>query len=396
MKFNVEKLVKEFNRVNGARVQWSSNSVKYIFEQIQDFDESLIEEVILNEKSDVIQNIMNPQFLNSYIKEKELKERLEKLEKSKEQEEQQTVTLGLVEKALAKVMVEEYAPTLAESIKEDVDKYIKETYGNLERQVTFTLPQYGGSTNGEITHEMFETVLKFVMADEPVMLVGPAGTGKNVICKQIAKAMNLDFYFTNAVTQEYKLTGFIDANGHFHETEFYKAFKNGGVFMLDEIDASIPEVLIILNAAIANRYFDFPNGKIEAHPDFRIIAAGNTFGTGASYTYVGRNQLDGASLDRFALLHIGYSERIENSLTDDKELLKFVREFRKICERNEINHIVSYRTINRLSKMSSVLSVEDNLKSCLLKNLETDDINMIASEMRNRSEWKEGLVKCAG
>lgn len=76
-----------------------------------------------------------------------------------------------------------------------------------------------------------------------------------VICQQVAEALGLDFYFTNAVTQEYKLTGFIDANGNYQETQFYKAFTKGGLFFLDEMDASIPETLIILNAAIANRYY---------------------------------------------------------------------------------------------------------------------------------------------
>ena len=187
----------------------------------------------------------------------------------------------------------------------------------------------------------------------------------------------------------------MDANGNFHETEFYKAFKNGGIFMLDEIDASIPEVLIILNAAIANRYFDFPNGKIEAHPDFRVIAAGNTFGTGASYTYVGRNQLDGASLDRFALIHVEYSEKIENSLADDKDLLKFIRKFRKSCEDNSINHIVSYRAITRMNKMKQVMPVKEVLESCLVKNLEKDDIRMIVNCMNGSNEWERGLKECA-
>lgn len=391
---NIEKLVKEYNRLNNCRAQWASASVKAIFEKVKDYPEEVIEEIIKAKKTDMMSEIINPGFIEQFMANKELERKLADMKAEKEKEEQQTVTLGLVEKALAKVMVEEYAPELATSIKADVDKYIMETYGKLTQPVTYTVPERNGSTDGEILHEKFETVLNFVMADEPVMLVGPAGTGKNVICKQIAKAMNLPFYFTNAVTQEYKLTGFVDANGNFHETEFYKAFKDGGIFMLDEIDASIPEVLIILNAAIANRYFDFPNGKIEAHPDFRVIAAGNTFGTGASYTYVGRNQLDGASLDRFALVHVEYSERIENSLTDDQELLDFIREFRRICEKNDINHIVSYRTITRLNKMKSAMQIEENLKACLLKNLEKDDINMIIGEMQTRNKWAGGLKSC--
>lgn len=80
--------------------------------------------------------------------------------------------------------------------------------------------------------------------------------------------MGLDFYFTNAVSQEYKLTGFIDANGKYQETQFYKAFTQGGLFFLDEMDASIPEVLVILNAAIANRYFDFSKWKSRSTSRF--------------------------------------------------------------------------------------------------------------------------------
>ncbi|MCA7081854.1 AAA family ATPase, partial [Staphylococcus aureus] len=112
----------------------------------------------------------------------------------------------------------------------------------------------------------------------PLLLVGPAGSGKNVVLEQVAKDLGKDFYFTNAVTEEYKLTGFIDASGTYQETQFYQAFTKGGIFFLDEMDASVPEALVILNAAIANRYFNFPNGKAQAHPDFTVVAAAYTTG----------------------------------------------------------------------------------------------------------------------
>jgi hypothetical protein len=246
-----------------------------------------------------------------------------------------------------------------------------------------------------IQHERFETVLKFVANDEPVFLTGPAGSGKNVICKQVAEALGLKFYFTNAVTQEYKLTGFTDAMGNYQETQFYKAFKNGGVFMLDEMDASIPEVLVILNAAIANRYFDFPApiGYVEAHPDFRVIAAGNTVGSGADYQYVGRNQLDAASLDRFAIVKIDYSEAIENSVAcGDAELVKFCREFRNAAIKAGQQTIVSYRAIGRLAKMSQILDKDEALETCLVKGMEKDDVNVIFSAI-NSSDWKTALGK---
>lgn len=305
------------------------------------------------------------------------------------------VEFGMLEKALANVMLNEYSDILATEMYERIDNYVKETYGEVTRTINYEIPSRNGALKNQITHEKFEEVLSFVMADEPVMLVGSAGTGKNVICKQVAEAMNLDFYFSNAVTQEHKLTGFIDANGTFHETQFYKAFTNGGLFFLDEIDGSIPEVLIILNAAIANRYFDFPTGKVEAHEDFRVIASGNTYGTGASYEYSGRMQLDGASLDRFAIVEIDYSPRIEENLTEDTELLDFVRSFRSACKNNGINHIVSYRSITRMDKLADLLKLEEILRSCLVKNLEQDDLNIIRNAMGGLGDnrWASALMK---
>lgn len=166
--------------------------------------------------------------------------------------------------------------------------------------------------------------------------------------------------------------------------------------MLDEMDASIPEVLVILNSAIANRYFDFPApiGYVEAHPDFRVISAGNTFGLGADYEYVGRNQLDMASLDRFAMVRIDYDKEIELSITEnDKELVDFCEDFRKACGKAGVRTVVSYRAIGRIHKMTKVMDIEEVLTTCLLKNLQKDDINMISREMTVNNHYTESLKK---
>lgn len=180
----------------------------------------------------------------------------------------QTTLDTLIAKSVAELSVN----SVMGAAKPFIEKYITETYGLLPKTLRVETPTVTSEVKG-LTHNKFETILKLVLANIPVFLTGPAGCGKNVICQQVAEALNTEFYFTNAVTQEYKLTGFIDANGHYHETQFFKAFTQGGVFMLDEMDASVPEVLIILNAAIANGYFDFPNGKFQAHKDFHLVAA---------------------------------------------------------------------------------------------------------------------------
>lgn len=306
-------------------------------------------------------------------------------------------SMGILEQAviglISKTQSEKIESEIMGQVEDKVREFIKDEYGTIERKIVTVVDGKKVPMQG-IQHDKFETVLKFVANDEPVFLTGPAGSGKNVLCKQVAEALGLKFYFTNAVTQEYKLTGFTDAMGNYQPTQFYKAFTEGGLFMLDEIDASIPEVLVILNAAIANRYFDFPApiGYVEAHPDFRVIAAGNTTGHGADFEYIGRNQLDAASLDRFAVVKVGYSEAIENSVAGgDMELAQFCREFRNSAKNAGQQVVVSYRAIGRLAKMLQILSVEEALETCLVKGLEKDDVNIICNGIMIDSKYKKAL-----
>lgn len=297
------------------------------------------------------------------------------------------------EKKIASILesdVSKASQKILDTLKTDITNFVESRYGDIKREIVFVNPETKQELK-EITHEAFGDALLYVQADEPLMLVGPAGTGKNYMCKQIADVLGLEFYFSNAVTQEYKITGFIDAHGKYHETQFYKAFTKGGLFMLDEIDGSIAEVLILLNAAIANRYFDFPIGRFDAHPDFRIVAAANTYGTGANTVYVGRTQLDGASLDRFAVLDIGYSPKIEDSLTDDKELLSFIRDFRRAITALDIRHIVSYRAISRIHKLKNHIPLNELVKSSLTKGLEDEDIKMILGKMRVVNKYVDAI-----
>lgn len=305
-------------------------------------------------------------------------------------------SMGILEQAviqlIAKANTEKIEQATAKTIEERVRDFMQSEYGPVTRRITTVINDIPRPTQG-IHHEKLETVLKFVANNEPVYLTGPAGSGKNVICKQVAEALGLKFYFTNAVTQEYQLKGFTDANGKYQETQFYKAFTEGGVFMLDEMDASVPETLIILNAAIANRYFDFPApiGYREAHPDFRVVVAGNTIGHGADFEYVGRNQLDAASLDRFAIVKIDYSKNIEDGLAGDIELADFCRAFRKSADTAKISVVVSYRAIGRLAKMLQLLSTEEALDTCLIKGLEKDDVNIILNGISESSKYTKAL-----
>ena len=302
---------------------------------------------------------------------------------------------GMVVKVLGDLKADDIEAVVSKKLEDHAVRFIEATYGPIQKRVELNLGDHTVEVEG-VVHAQFDNVLKFVKADEPVFLTGPAGSGKNVLCQQVAKALGLSFYFSNAVTQEYKITGFTDAMGIFHESQFYKAFKHGGLFMLDEMDASIPEVLVILNAAIANRYFDFPApiGYVEAHKDFRVVAAGNTFGIGADYDYVGRNQLDAASLDRFAMVRVDYDPQIESAVSlGNHNLLDFCRKFRNATRKAGIRTVVSYRAISRMAKLDASMDEVSLLDSCLVKSLGAGDIDTILKDCGGCGEYSDALKR---
>ena len=300
--------------------------------------------------------------------------------------------LGALSNQIVALIGAEMAKKIAEQVRGEMDEYIKD-------KTLIKIVEYKGKKQEieEITHEKFEDVLKFVAMNEPVFLTGPAGCGKNVLAEQVAKALGLDFYFTNAVTQEYKLTGYGDAMGNFKETQFYQWCKNGGLFMFDEMDGSIAEAMLVVNSALANGYFDFPVvGRVNLHENCRVIACGNTWGTGASMEYVGRNQLDGATLNRFASIFVDYDPRIEEFLAGgNKDVVEFCREFRKLADKNGCHCIVSYREIKRLHKMVDVakMNVTDAIRYCVVKGIEKDSLRMIANGMSSAVAYRKNLIE---
>lgn len=234
------------------------------------------------------------------------------------------------------------------------------------------------SASGEVHHEKYELIKTCLECGIPVYLAGPAGSGKNHTVEQIAKELGWNFYFSNSVQQEYKLTGFIDAGGCFHETEFYKACTDEKecVFFLDEMDASIPEVLVLLNAAIANGYFEFPNGRVDFN-HVHFVAAGNTVGTGADDMYTGRMVLDQATLDRFAIIEFDYSLNIEMAITkNNTELVSFIRQLRDEAKNKGIRATFSYRCMTMITKLEKAgMDTVTALTIAVVKGMDKDTVN---------------------
>ena len=165
-----------------------------------------------------------------------------------------------------------------------------------------------------VQHASFPTLLRTLGARKldgtgvNVWLVGPAGSGKTSAAHKCAVALGLDFYAKSVgpQTSESSLLGYYDANGRYVRTQLREAFETGGVFLLDEVDAGNPAVLVVINAVLANGSAPFPDGVVAKHKDFILVAGANTIGQGADRQYVGRQQVDAATLDRFAFLQWDY------------------------------------------------------------------------------------------
>ena len=189
----------------------------------------------------------------------------------------------------------------------------------------------GKIENLGVQHEMFEVVLKKAMLRINCNMVGTAGSGKTYMAEMAAKALDLPFFAISVGLQTSKsdLIGYMNANGQYVSTLLRQAFENGGVFLIDEIDAGNPNVLTVINAMTSNSFAAFPDGMVQKHNDFVLLAAANTYGRGNDRQYVGRNPIDGATLDRFAFVTVDIDEKLEMDLAPDKIWAKRVQSIRR-------------------------------------------------------------------
>lgn len=219
----------------------------------------------------------------------------------------------------------------------------------------------------ERTHPAFHKILRLANARTQgrrtnVLMVGPAGCGKTTIGHQVARALSLPFtsFSCSAGASEAQLLGRLLPTGEggkfeYIESPFLKTYREGGVILIDEIDAADANLLVVLNSALANggiyveaRAASDLNVYVPRHPDCVIIAAANTFGTGADAQYVGRAALDAATLDRFYRVQIDYDRDLEDSF-GTAEIVSWVRDLRHKAQEARLRRVVSSRAIQRIT-----------------------------------------------
>jgi len=239
-----------------------------------------------------------------------------------------------------------------------LQKRVRELEANEPRRIELRTPEGDTREIEGAVHPAFERVVELAQARKNIFLPGPSGSGKSHLARQVAEALGLQFgsISCSAGMSESQLLGRMVPYGEsgqfkFLGTQFLDCYENGGVFLFDEIDAADSNVLLVINSALANGHLSVPsrhdNPVAKRHPDFVCMAAANTWGRGADRQYVGRNELDESTLDRFRIgcVPMDYDESLERQLCPDNDLYNRLAGYRRQIEANRLERIVSTRFI---------------------------------------------------
>jgi len=279
------------------------------------------------------------------------------------------------------------------NLEQKIEELIGEATAKASKIITVKLGDEEGKKVG-IQHKQFAYILKKIARGDNIIVTGQAGNGKTYVVEQCAKALNLPFHAMSVSSQSTKtdIMGFVDARGVYRYNGFITAFRDGGVFCLDEVDAGNANVLTSMNSAISNGWVETPSGEfIKAHKDFRCVATANTTGRGANTKYVGRNKLDLATLDRFGMIRFDLDEDIELQLCgNNKDFHRGIKAMRKLADKNYEEVFISQRSSIRLydSLVKDGDSVEEALEYAVFKGLDEDICSALKKAFNNATNTK--------
>lgn len=200
-----------------------------------------------------------------------------------------------------------------------------------------------------VKHGQFNYIVKVIEAGMNVLLTGVAGTGKTTVIKQAAEHLGLQFssYSMTKQTSVNALLGFKSINGTYIPSEFRKAYEEGHIFLLDELDAADANVLLCLNT-LENGYISFPDGIIHGHENFRLCATANPQDSHSIYT--GRSKLDFSTLDRFYAIELERDSNLELLLTS-QQTVDVIEAARSILKSQGSSIQVTMRDAIRVQKL---------------------------------------------
>lgn len=249
-----------------------------------------------------------------------------------------------------------------------------------------------------IKHKLYDNLMAYAGARDhkgrrlPIILTGPASTGKSNACEQLAEELGMGFSYMACNQQMTKsdLIGFKTPNGDAVETLFTKAYTQGGIFVLEEMDAANPNVLLTLNTAIAGDTGSFATGIVKRHPDFLLVATANTYG-GSTEQYSARAKLDASTLSRFLKIEWAFDEALEAIIVNNVRFHTAVKNLRKEMHNRGyellMRDVISYHSLVKIG-----IPYEDAAKSTVIRESENNAHSKLLEILYVKPISKEPLV----
>lgn len=166
-------------------------------------------------------------------------------------------------------------------------------------------------------------IVSALQAGKHIFLEGPPGTSKSTILHSISECTGRPYCLVtgNSDLTTSKLIGYFDpaetlAKGYqaeyFHPGPLLQAMKEGMYLYIEEFNRLPDETTNVFITAMSEKKLTIPRlGIVEAHPEFRIIAALNPLDD------IGISRISRALKDRFSSIRMDYHSR-----DDEIEIVK--------------------------------------------------------------------------
>lgn len=207
----------------------------------------------------------------------------------------------------------------------------------------------------------------------PTYLWGHSGIGKSSIWEQIFSRTNwpsIRVQHTGS-TEESHILGSMSANEngtYFEPGPLPLAMRHGWAYLADEYDFAFPQVMAVYQSVLEGKPLIIKEAppewrQVKPHPNFRIIATGNTNGAGdESGLYQGTNVQNAANFERFGIVEqVPYMDAREEKkivmkqakLKDEhaSKVIEFAKLIRTAYDGRKIGYTIGPRVLINIGKL---------------------------------------------
>jgi MoxR-like ATPase len=266
---------------------------------------------------------------------------------------------------------------------EEAKRRFEEKIEELEKRKP-AIPELEPMDSEYIKHKDFDKVAAYINKGINTLLIGPAGTGKSMMGREIAKSLNLE-YFEQSLGGGMRYAQIIgtkdieNGKSFFTPSKLLEAMQDENkLIILNEIFGLEPEVLLAFNDAFEKktRFVMTPDGRVEIKA--KVLATANTTGRNVSRQYTGAQRVDDSLLSRFgAKIKIEIDPKVEEKLLEqipnEEHRLQMAAKVRELRENIKSNNIAfdagTRELVNYIDNYSAVGDVDIAFEDSFLGGL---------------------------